>query len=448
MSHEVLSAAPEAVKRLMERIGRAQGCEVRVFRETSGYHIYFPCPACLQTHGARELKDPKYALNASKYLGIGKYAGESKASKRFNPAMENSRMEESHNADLGSGICMRTRDQPPGKRHMYTMTEILSMPTITERHPDIMTRKKLVGMVGNDERESFWVPHPYGNGAKCPPYAGDMVPIHVLAITQPNHPAVEYILGRRYDPVTLWNQFRCAFCVHEWPHKKNQVFYPKMPGGWRDTPQHRIIFHSMINGEPMTWQGRFIEKLSDDGLDKFALNPYELKWDHVATRSNIKSAWIPVAPFDALDERGNLRWSPSKYRTAKHSSRELMGWDAAIERANKSEGLRWCVLGEGPLDGARVGPGGIALIGKSISDINAMKVAQNFHIAFTAFDNDRAGREATEKVTRSLLSNFRGSILHSVVPLPLPAGKDPGDQDQGVFDDILDKSIRRAERGL
>lgn len=44
------------------------------------------------------------------------------------------------------------------------------------------------------------------------------------------------------------------------------------------------------------------------------------------------------------------------------------------------------MLTEGPLDAARVGPGGIVLIGKSMNQENAAKVASKFHLVFTGFE--------------------------------------------------------------
>lgn len=115
---------------------------------------------------------------------------------------------------------------------------------------------------------------------------------------------------------------------------------------------------------------------------------------------------MPVPPFDEVDQDGHIKFDPSKYKTAKHSGRELMGWDAAIARADADpDPIRWCLLTEGPLDGARVGPGGLIIIGKSLSQDNAAKVAQNFHMVMTAFDNDRYGREATEKISAQLFGS-------------------------------------------
>lgn len=157
-----------------------------------------------------------------------------------------------------------------------------------------------------------------------------------------------------------------------------------------------------------------------------------------------------MPPFDEVDDEGHIKFDPSKYKTAKHSGRELMGWDAAIARADKDEAsIRWCCLTEGPLDAARIGPGGIALLGKSISQENAIKVASNFHLVLTAFDNDTAGKEATEKISASLLnSQARAKLLTHVERLVIPTGKDLGELDQSVADSILLETLKRALRRL
>jgi hypothetical protein len=51
---------------MADKIARQQNCKVTLSKETSGYHLYLPCPACLHTHKKDELRDPKYAINLSK----------------------------------------------------------------------------------------------------------------------------------------------------------------------------------------------------------------------------------------------------------------------------------------------------------------------------------------------------------------------------------------------
>jgi len=256
--------------------------------------------------------------------------------------------------------------------HFFSVEELLEMATIQQRHPDIQTKAGVVGGTTDDNRESHWEPDP-ATGVKCPPPPGKTTPLIELPDT---HAAIWYVKSRGFEPRKLWEQFRASWCYEEYPAGQNGIHYRQLPGGWKDTPQGRIIFHSMHKGTPMTWQGRYLEYVSEDGLNKYALHPYRNEWSHLATRAGVHQPWIPVAPFDETDANGNLKMAGlSKYRTAKYSYRAMMGWDAALAAPDK-DGLKWCVLCEGPLDAARVGPGGVALIGKSISAENAAKVAE------------------------------------------------------------------------
>ncbi len=451
--------APDEVRRFVEKMSKAHDCKMLVARETNGYHLYIPCPECLHTHGKREVADPKYSINVSMYLGLGDaFADLKPQGPAFDPVAMEKAMASTQTRDEKSSICMRTRQSK--SPHRYKVSDLLAMATVHERHPDIMTKADVVGQVGSAEREAHWELDPE-SGVLVPPPPGEVIPITELSEA---HPAVEYLLGRGYNLQKLWEQFRCSFCIEEYPEGQNGIYYRKMPGGWKDTPQHRIIFYSLVKGVPLTWQARYPEMISDDGLNKYMLHPYRgspdddprggytrnpFVLDQVATRANPQSSWIPVSPFDETNQEGTLRFQPSKYRTAKYSQRQMMGWDAAVKRANDDpELMKWVVLCEGPLDAARVGPGGVALIGSSISPDNAEKVASTFNIVFTAFDEDKAGKGATEKVGRMLqTSKCRAPVIQLVIPLPIPSGKDIGEMTQEAFDAMLAKAIKRSQRG-
>lgn len=440
--------APEEVRKFVEKMSKAQDTKMLLSRETNGYHLYIPCPECLHTHGKREVADPKYSINVSMHLGLGDaFKDLRQDGPAFDPAAMEKAMASTSTRDEKSSICMRTRQSK--SPHRYTISQLLSMSTVHERHPDIMTKADVVGQVGGAEREAHWEVDPE-SGVLVPPPPGEVIPITELSEA---HPAVEYLLGRGYNLQKLWEQFRCSFCIEEYPEGQNGIYYRKMPGGWKDTPQHRIIFYSLVKGVPLTWQARYPEHITEGGLNKYMLHPYRteahLQWSHVATRANPQSGWIPVAPFDETNDEGTLRFQPSKYRTAKYSQRQMMGWDAAVKRAESDpDHLKWVVLCEGPLDAARVGPGGVALIGSSISPDNAEKVASTFHIVFTAFDDDKAGKGATEKVGRMLMtSKCRAPVVQLVIPLPIPSGKDIGEMTQEAFDAMLVKAVKRSKRG-
>lgn len=470
--------APDQVLRWAKKITDKQGCEGHLRREKHGYHLYIPCPECLHTHGARELTDPKYSINISILCELGDAYGRS-VSSVWMPGGEYEDAQIRKRKEYGAGICMRTRSSR--HPHRIPLSELISMGTITSRHPDIHTKASIVGSVSSDDRESHWELD-QESGQMCPPPPGETVSMDSLPM---DHPAVEYLTRRGYEIQKLSEQFKLKFCTREYPVGENGIYYRKMPGGWKDTPQHRVIFHAMIGGAPLTWQARLIEKVSDDGLDRYMLHPYSggfypgddlgralaafgaekytgeaqmsrddkrggfwlHRWSHVATRPNPAAEWIMLSPFDELRD-GRPRFQPSKYRTAKYSSREMMGWDAAVSAADASrDNLRWAVLCEGPLDAARVGPGGVALIGSSISPVNAKKVAENFHIVFMGFDSDRAGKSATEKITPMLQDKrHKSPILNHVLNMPIPSGKDLGDLRQEEYNTMFNRLRKRANR--
>jgi hypothetical protein len=444
-----LAYIPKEVTELADRIARQQNCKVTLSKESSGYHLYMPCPACLHSHGKSELRDPKYAINLSKYFGIGdeyRHLSPSDEQSGFNPVGQARNEAVWDEKNLRTGICMRTWQS--NKPHRFSVEELLTMVPISERHPDIHSSYRVINGADSEDRESHWMEDPI-TGKLCPPPAGEIVPLSELS---PFHPARWYMeTYRRFDIKRLEELYRCGFCIKEYPESKiHKIWYRKFPGGWKDTPQNRIVFHALHDGVPLSWQARYIEVVSEDGLTKRGLNPYTNEWDVLATRATAKQAWIPYPPFDELDQEGQLRFAISKYKTAKHSARQLMGWDAAIRRADQDDHpIRWCVLTEGPLDAGRIGPGGIALMGKSISGENANKVVSNFDLVLTACDNDKAGLEATERISQELNRiKGRNSRLRHVGKLVIPTGKDLGDLDQTVADDILRQTINRAMRHL
>lgn len=473
--------APDSIRRWSRQFAEAHDCPVTLSREASGYHLYLPCPECLHTHGRKELDDPKYSINLSMLAGLGDEFRDT-TNNSFMPADIADRDGLAQRKENASSICMRTRSAR--HPHRFPIDVLLNMSTVTERHPDILTQAAIHGGPGSAAKEENWE-EDSESGKVCPPPAGEIVPFTSLP---DNHPAMVYLVDRGYDPERLAEQFRLGFCTREYPYGQKKIFYRTMPGGWRDSPQHRVIFHSLIDGAPMTWQARVIERVSEDELDRFMLHPYaggfypgkdtlkilrafkaeghtgtpDMTWDagregywvfmwsHTHTRSNPKASWMPVAPFDAMQENGTLRFKPSKYRTAKYSNRQMMGWDAAIARAAADPStISWAVLCEGPLDAARVGPGGIAIIGSSLSPENADKLAANFHLIFTAFDADTAGKDATGKVIKKLVStSLRAPILVAASPIPIPAGKDLGDLPSEEWQRILSSALRQSKRVL
>lgn len=429
--------APEEIRRLAERLSIAQGAQVRLTSERSGFHIYLPCPACLETHGSRETRDPKYAINATKWM-LAKTGDMPIASVSSMMQAEGDRI----------GICMRTRQSR--SPHFFSLSELEHMGTVSERFPDIDTRARLVDSSSPDERESYWLPDPR-TGKLCPPPAGEVIAITSLP---EDHPAIEFVRARGFTPEGLWRQFRAGFCETQFPEdKERRIFYPRFPGGWRDTPQHRLIFHALVDGVPLSWQARVIEKSTDH--EKLMLHPYAkpFEWSAVSSRTNLASPWIPQGAFAEVDQDGDIRFNPSKYRTAKHSIRQPMGWDAAVNDsvfAGAIEDVKIAVLTEGPFDAARVGPGGLAVMGASMSHEWAQRIAETFHLVLLAFDNDKVGQQANEKLPAMLYaaaSNSRVPLLQMVeIVAADSSGKDLGDMSQDAWNTQISATLRNLRR--
>jgi hypothetical protein len=117
---------------------------VTLSKESSGYHLYMPCPACLHSHGKSELRDPKYAINLSKYFGIGdEYRHLSlKASRMFTPLDIDYNQAVDDERNHRTGVCMRTWQS--SSPHRFPVEDLLNMGSITSRHPDIHTSYKLI----------------------------------------------------------------------------------------------------------------------------------------------------------------------------------------------------------------------------------------------------------------------------------------------------------------
>ena len=468
--------APPEIKSWAKRITDAQGCAGVLSREANGYHLAIPCPECLHTHKQREVDEPKYSINLSMLAGVGEQFQKVKKN-IFLPTTIMDALNQGKKNEYGSSICMRTRSSR--SPHRFPIQDLLNMSTVESRHPDIRTNAGVSGKVGGADRESFWI-EDEKTGVMCPPPPGEGIKLSDLP---DDHPAIDYLRRRNYDIKDLEKQFRCIFCTKEFPHGEKNIFYRRMPGGWRDTPQNRVIFYSIIDGVPMTWQARVIEKEND--YIKYMLHPYAggyfptkdaarverdtrrgglsgefqcipdgegswgYLWSRTHTRANPSSPWMPIAPFDELTSTGGAKFKPSKYRTAKHSARSIMGWDAAMQKTVSSgEDHPWVVLCEGPLDAARVGPGGLAILGSSLSQDNAAKIASNFHIVFSAFDSDRAGREATAKINKTLMeAKHRAPVLLGVLQLQIPSGKDLGSMTPAQFQITLSRAKKAFLRG-
>ena len=377
---------PKEVIRLAEALAPMHGAPT-IVRESGGYHIYLASPKCLELHGAIELEKKHLAVNASKYCGIGP---------KWLP------LKGTYDRDL-CAMCMKY-DTP------YRVSTLLDFKPISERgFPDAdLTTRTMV-------KEKYLIDD--GAGHMIPDHPGMVTPITEMAA---DHPAVVYLLERRYNLDTLWRQFRCSYCYLESPEMDVPVKrrYRKLPGGWKDTPQGRIIFYADIKGVQVSWQGRVIDKIVGDCW--LYWHPYSMRWDLVKIRigrdANGKDIWRLVPPFDTAPPYtwNNPKWDPSKYMTARDSERNtlIMGLDAAVEWNKVYRPSNPIGVGcEGPLDAGKLGPPGVAIIGKFLSENQAKLLKVNFREFVYVADSDQAGRDAAIRVKDELGPKLKLHVL-------------------------------------
>lgn len=382
-----LQELPRRVLLLAEALAKIHG-EVRVSRETSGLHLYMASPKALEEDGLVELEKLHLAVNVDKHFEKdAKTVREGRVTK-------------------GCARCMKYEVT-------YSVRQLLSMPPIAQRgYPD-----RGPGAVKVFSVERMLVPD--GKGNMIPPPPGEVIPITQLPV---DHPGPGYLLSRGYDLQRLELQFRCGFCVKEWLNNEGKAPYRRLPDGFRDTPQNRIIFFGDIYGVQQIWQARIPEFVQEDGKEKikFYLHPYRNEWVACERQNRVTGKWEPLEHLLT----GDLKWDISKYKTAMHAAKSqcVLGLDAAIAwNKNNATKKPTGVLMEGPLDAGRIGPPAMPMIGKTLSDAQAQLLIRNFRKIIFVSDNDVAGAKSRASVSHALGRNLE------LVFMDLPAGvKDMG----------------------
>jgi hypothetical protein len=378
---------PREILLLAERMSKIHG-EILVTRESGGIQLYFASPEALKRDGTIELSKRHGALNAEKHLGLGKYRNRVGT----------------YNADAQCCKCMKYDVY-------YKVSDLFNMKPLAER-----------GIAGGSSgvvtqvRERYLIPD--GNGNMIPPHPGQVISLSKLPAI---HPAIVYLKNRGYDISVLEGQMNACWCMLERPQSRvESVFYRKMTDEWRDTPQGRIVFFAYMYGVQVGWQARVLDytvDLVEGGLQAhFYYHPYRNEWCLVRTRRNKLDAWEYKDEYKPYEENGRtIEFSPSKYKTATHAARNemLMGFDAAIA-ANEAMQTSTAILVEGPLDAGRIGPPGIAVLGKSCSDHQAMLLGRHFKRVVYVADTDEAGKTSIPKFREKL----SGRCEFSVVELP------------------------------
>lgn len=353
----------DRVTAVAERLAERHG-KVVIRKEKNGIHLYMASPEALEEDGKRELGKRHLALNVEKALRLGRFADKYDG--------------------RPTGMCMKYKTR-------YQLEDLLTWPTLEERN--ITTTGK--GTVHSAAEDRYLITDDKGN--QIPDHPGVVTLIGSL---NHKHAAREYLEYRDYDPYLLEAQFRTSFCTQEAPPGKEfNRWYREHAAGWKSTPQGRLIFHCDMCNVQVGWQGRYLEIVEgeDPNISIRVWHPYNERWEYRVLDGE------PAWPYEDVEDR----WPPIKYQTAPGSLRNstLCGFDHAVRMAKaRSRELSTCLLGEGPLDAGRFPQHGIALLGKYLSEAQALIVSAWFKRVVLAFDTDESGRELTDNAQKLLES--------------------------------------------
>jgi DNA primase len=171
--------------------------------------------------------------------------------------------------------------------------------------------------------------------------------------------AAQYLMDRGYDLHELGTKYKVSFCIEA------DQKYGLATG--------RIVIPIIMDGKLVGWQCRY---------------PADLNWSRIP-----------------------------KYYSRPNMPKRLMLYN--FDNAVKSD---YVVICEGPIDVWSVGDAGVAIMGKTLSEDQCMRIHANWSggAVVVMLDGD-AQDEMLEIMTR--LNNFDGPVI----PCSLPADKDPGD---------------------
>jgi len=393
------SDIPREVMLLARSLARIHG-EVVVRNEAHGLHLYMASPTALERDGLREIQSRHLTVNADRYLGRGQWQNRVGTYDRDR-----------------SAVCHKYGTK-------FSVSDLQQFPPLEQRGVQDVKRAVLNNAV---DREKYLIDD--GLGHRIPNHPGTVIPVMELPS---DHPAIGYIRSRGYDPAVLAYQFRCGFCQTETPENADiKLFYKKLPGGFKDTPQGRLVFHVDVHGVQEGWQARILEKT--EGNHKYHWHPYAWRWvlTHVLDGNN----WVLLPEYQNCP----YIWKPSKYRSANamQRSRVVMGYDAAVSWNKRYfPGSPFCILVEGPLDAGRFGPPACAFLGKYLNEGQGDLIAKAFRRVIYLTDNDTAGRESEASILRSL--DGKVDLRKASVPANF---KDVGEMIRGDAWDLVKEHI-------
>lgn len=411
-------ALPREVDVVVKTLARKHGGGV-LRHESNGLHLYLPCPECLALNGTKEIHAKHLTINIDKCFGLGKFKRKAKHQLRMHNGVR----------DQFAALCHKTNKK-------FTVGELIDYKSIEKRGipgsaPGSVSMSCSNAVLTKDE-----------NGKDIPFPPGKVTPVMDLPA---DHPAVTYLTNRGYDPVELYKHMEVSYCYEETPPDKRDtppqdkrgIYYRYMPDDWRDTPQGRIIFYARIRGAAKGWQARVIDHVADGW--KYYWHPYREEWVPVEKQAP-DGTWLTRK--DYLGEK--YQWKPSKYRMAigvdpnrgVGRSSILMGYDAA--RA-------WCednqnsvaVLTEGPLDACRLGPPGLAMLGKYLAS-NQADLLKGFRKVVVVLDNDSAGQTGLVRV-KTICAEKNIRLESCQVPANL---KDLGEMSQEAANELISPLLK------
>lgn len=371
------ASIPQEVTQLADRLAQKHG-PVTITSEASGIHIYIPDPELLQEDGRKELTSKHLAINAEKYLGIGKYNVDQY------PTKENKQLYAkfySKDVEVPCAISMKTKKR-------YSVDALLRMPPIEKRIEGIGDIRRTVT---TSDPDKHLVQDEFGNWV--PRWPGACVPLRHLP---EDHVAREYLEKmRKFDIEDLSNTWGLCYCKEaEAEDRALGIYYSRLPYGCRNSPQGRIIIPIYDDeGVRRGWQARIIDftNVHDD----------QFVWTD-------KQEWLLTKHSGndpAISDEFPKGFAPHKYLNAKGSQRNalLFGLLQAVKfNADKPFNQRYCVLVEGPFDAMRGGAPCIALLGKSMSYEQAAMIRKNFAVVYTVMDQDTAGKECLKRIQQML----------------------------------------------
>lgn len=369
------------IMNLAERLSSIHG-PVSITREASGVHIYIADPDLLKIDGPKELTSKHLAINADKYFGLGKFDDETFKTRENRIIYDKYRMV---GKEVPCAMSMKTMKP-------YYVRDLLSYRPLKDRFEQF---KDVEFKISTGPPRKLLVKDENGN--MVPEWPEETIPLHELP---PDHPAIEYLKNRGFDIEDLETQFEACYCMKEKPESRAEGrYYSRLPGNMRNTHQGRIIFSVRMNGVRWGYQSRYIDKWSNG---KYFFWSPEHRWELIRYKDSDGNI---VDRFPADKVKFPKGFAPHKYLNSTGAERNklLMGFDAAVEfNKDKPKKDRFCIIVEGPLDAAKIGPPGIALLGKSMSQNQAKYIQSEFGHVYVMPDNDRAGEQMAECVERML----------------------------------------------